>query len=122
MAEAGDLFEGVNRPADPENPTDLEKKHIPVIEVADGVKAGESFPVTVHVGKLLTHPNEHGHHIEFIDLYVDRTFLARADLSGVRTGPKVTFNVILDKSGTLRTFESCNLHGVWENDEPVEVG
>ena len=108
----------MNRPADPENPTDLEKKHIPVVEVADGVKAGEPFPVTVHVGKLLTHPNEHGHHIEFIGLYVDRTFLAKADLSGVRTEPKVTFNVILDKSGTLRAFERCNLHGVWENDEP----
>jgi len=43
MAEAGDLFEGVNRPADPENLTDLEKKHTPVIEVTDRVKAGESF-------------------------------------------------------------------------------
>ncbi len=26
------LFLGVNRPADPDNPADLEKKHIPVIK------------------------------------------------------------------------------------------
>jgi len=122
MPETKDLFAGVNRPADPENPTDLEKKHIPVIEVPETVPAGKPAPITVHVGKLLAHPNEHGHHIEFIDLYFDKSFLARTDLTGVSTEPKVTYNVILAKSGTLRAFESCNLHGVWENDQAVEVG
>ena len=77
--------------------------------------------VTVEVGKLLAHPNEHGHQFEFIDLYEDKVFLCRTDLSAVRTCPKVTVCVSLDRGGALRAFESCNLHGVWEASKPITV-
>lgn len=116
-----DLFAQVNTPKDPANITDLEKKHLPTITAPESVKAGECFDVTVEVGKLLPHPNEHGHHIEFVDLYEDKVFLCRADLSAVKTCPKVTFCVSLNKSGILRAFESCNLHGVWEGTREISV-
>lgn len=69
MAEKKDFFTEVNTPADPDNMTDLEKKHIPVITAPDKVKPGECFEVTVEVGKLVAHPNETTHFIEFLDLY-----------------------------------------------------
>jgi desulfoferrodoxin (superoxide reductase-like protein) len=83
--EKTDLFAQVNRPKDPANMADLEKKHLPVLTAPEKVKAGECFDVTVEVGKLLAHPNEPGHHIEFVDLYEDKVFLCRADLSAVRS-------------------------------------
>ncbi len=116
------LFCGVNTVADPKNMTDLEKKHTPVIDAPDSVKAGECFCVTVEVGKLLAHPNERGHYIHFVELYADETFLGRADLTPVTTCPTVQFSVALDHvHAKLRAFEFCNLHGVWEGDRALTV-
>ena len=72
---AEDVFCGVNTAADIENATDLEKKHIPVISAPHKVKKAEKFEVTVEVGKLLEHPNEPDHHIEFIELYAGERIL-----------------------------------------------
>jgi len=116
------LFCGVNKVADPNKMTDLEKKHVPVIDAPDSVKAGECFCVTVEVGKLLAHPNERGHYIHFVELYADETFLGRADLTPVTTCPTVQFSVALDHvHAKLRAFEFCNLHGVWEGDRALTV-
>jgi len=120
MAEK-DLFSQVNRPEDPDNMTDLEKKHLPVIDAPDKASAGETIQVSVEVGKLLAHPNEPTHHIEFIDLYEDEVYLTRADFTGGKVNPKVTFEVMLRKGGRLRAFCSCNLHGVWEGDKPISI-
>jgi len=127
MAELPELLTRVNKAKDPANMTDLEKKHVPVIEAPDSVTAGEPFEVTVHVGKLLKHPNEPGHHIESVDLYKGYVLLARAALAGATTEPKVTFTVMLEPDvaagdGVLRAFEKCNLHGVWENTKAITVG
>ncbi len=72
-----DLFCGVNVIKDPENMTDLEKKHMPIITAPKSIRKGECFEVTVEVGKLMQHPNEPAHHIEFIELYADHSYLAR---------------------------------------------
>ena len=45
------------------------EKHVPVIETVDTVKAGETFHVTLSVGKDIAHPNTVEHHIEWIKLY-----------------------------------------------------
>ena len=126
MAELPALLTRVNKPADPKALTDLEKKHLPVIEAPDTVKAGEPFDVTVHVGKLLKHPNELEHHIECVELYVGYVRLAEMTLSGAMAEPKVTFSVKLDPAlaageGLLRAFEKCNMHGVWEATKPIAV-
>ncbi|MDU1973941.1 MAG: desulfoferrodoxin family protein, partial [Veillonella sp.] len=42
------------------------EKHVPVIETVDTVKAGETFHVTLSVGKDIAHPNTVEHHIEWI--------------------------------------------------------
>ena len=126
MSKLPELLNRVNKVKDLAATTDLEKKHLPAIEAPDSVKAGTPFEVTVHVGKLLKHPNELEHHIQFIELYKGYVFLARADLSAATTEPKVTFTVILEPElaagdDVLRAFEKCNMHGLWEATKAIKV-
>ena len=123
MGEQKDLFAQVNTPDDPNNPTDLEKKHIPVITAPDQVEPGECFEVTVEVGKLLKHPNEPAHFIEFIELYAGRVYLARMHFTAKTTCPVMKACLSLEKDcGSLRAFGRCNIHGVWAAAKPVKTG
>jgi len=122
MSEKG-LFCGINTPKDPANVTELEKKHTPVIECPDSVKAGEPFQVRISVGDI-PHVMEEGHHIQWIDVYTGQNFNARIDLTPVFTRPEV--NITLVKGGkhrtvVLRVIERCNLHGQWEASKEITV-
>ena len=123
MAEARPgLFFQVNSPKDPANMTDIDKKHTPVITAPDAVEAGECFEVTVEVGKLMAHPNEIGHFIEYIDLYAGWNYLTRLDLTAVTVCPVLKACVSLDRDvGPLRAFTRCNMHGAWEATKPISV-
>jgi len=116
------MFCGVNTPKDCANMTDLEKKHQPIITAPKSVNKGECFDIEVEVGKLMAHPNEPGHHIEFIELYADHTYLARMDFSAQVTCPIMKTCASLDHThGKLRVFAHCNLHGTWEGQSEIEV-
>jgi superoxide reductase len=116
------LFSGVNKISDPSNPTDLEKKHTPVIDAPSSIRLGECFSVSVEVGKLLAHPNERGHFIEFIDLYADELFLGRVDLTAVNTFPKAVLSVALTSPAEeLRAYGRCNIHGTWLGTASIAV-
>jgi len=119
---AEDILCGVNTTKNIDSASDLEKKHLPIIEAPDQVTRGERFDVTIHVGALLEHPNEPGHHIEFIELYADDTYLARMDCVGQKCQPLMCARVCLDHNyDRLRAFEHCNLHGSWEWDRRIQV-
>jgi len=122
MSEKG-LFCGINVPADPANMTEAEKKHTPVIECPDVVKAGEPFKVNINVGEI-PHVMEEGHHIQWIEVYFKNNFLARIDLTPKFTKPEAT--ITLEKqskhpTSTLRVIERCNLHGQWEATKEISV-
>ena len=112
-----DLFCGLNKAKSKniEDMTDLEKKHTPVINAPPKVKKGEPFEVSIEVGKLLVHPNENSHFVEWIELYSGDTFLARVNLEPRLTVPQVKFVVALDHGHDLVAKERCNLHGVWQS-------
>ncbi|MBD3263774.1 MAG: hypothetical protein GF375_01570 [Candidatus Omnitrophica bacterium] len=117
-----DILCGVNEPKDRESLTDLEKKHIPVVEAPDKVRKDESFQVKVEVGKLHPHPNEAAHFIEWIELYCGDTYLGRASYSGGASFPEATFKVKLSHAhGPLKAWEKCNIHGLWENTKEITV-
>ncbi len=117
-----DLFCGVNTVKDMDNMTDLEKKHLPVITAPKSIKKGECFEVTIEVGKYMTHPNEPGHFIDFIELYADDTYLARLDLTARMTGPLMKICVALDHiHDSLRAFAHCNIHGTGEGRSRIEL-
>ena len=119
-----DLFCGLNKAKSVkvDEMTDLEKKHTPVIEAPAKVKKGESFEVSVEVGKWLAHPNENAHFIQWIELFSGETFLARVDLEPRLSSPRVKFVVSLDHGHDLIARERCNLHGMWASQPfPIEV-
>ncbi len=119
-----DLFCGINTPGslDPENMTDLEKKHVPVISAPATVKQDECFEVVIEVGKYKKHPSEPGHFIDFVELYADHRYIARSHFTHTTTCPTAKFCVSLDHiHAELRAFEHCNLHGTWEGVKPLVV-
>ena len=116
-----ELFSGINMAADMNNLSDLEKKHLPIINVPNSVKTGEKFEVQIEVGKLLEHPNELAHHIQWIVLLNGSITLAIIQLTPETTSPKVSLSVSLDKDAKLRALERCNIHGEWEFSKEIKV-
>ena len=107
-------FKAVLRVADPAHLTESEQVHVPVIESARTISAGEMFPVTVKVGEY-PHVMQAGHYIQFVDLYADETFLTRVTFTPTAPKPKVTYLLELHESTTLRAIAFCNLDGFWES-------
>ncbi|RJQ39934.1 MAG: Neelaredoxin [Dehalococcoidia bacterium] len=115
------------------------EKHVPTIDCADQVKAGELFIVTVSVGKEIAHPNTTEHHIRWISLF----FLAEGDkfpyqvgrgeftahgesVDGPNKGPvytnhEVAFTLKISKPGTLYATSLCNIHGLWKSEREIKV-
>ena len=119
---AEDTLCGVNLPKDQTNLTDLEKKHLPVIEAPAKTKKDEPFEIAITVGKLLAHPNEPGHFVEWIEVYCGDTFLGRANYSGGASFPQASFTVKLSHAhGPLKVWAKCNLHGIWESTTAISV-
>ena len=114
------------------------EKHVPVIEAADKVKAGEAFDVKLSVGKDIAHPNTVEHHIEWIKLCFvaegtqlpyevgELSFNVHGDGATANEGPvhavsAGTLAVSLNKSGKLIAVSYCNIHGLWESEKAIVV-
>ncbi|MHA1219888.1 MAG: class II SORL domain-containing protein [Candidatus Heimdallarchaeaceae archaeon] len=115
------------------------EKHVPVIEIADVIKAGEKALVTISVGKEIAHPNKTEHHISWIKLmfwpedekYPYQLGLANfdahgasikgPDTSGVYSEPYAVFQLKTDKPGKLIATSYCNIHGFWKYEKEVKV-
>ena len=114
-----ELFWQVNKASDGNGATG--EKHAPVVTVEGDQTPGSVVKVTVDVGEG-KHPNENGHHIQFLVLRGNGMYLNRAELCPVTTEPIVTFSVVVPQGGiTLSAMSRCNLHGLWESEE-VNVG
>ena len=114
----------LNKPKDWTNLTDMAKKHVPIIEVPEKVKAKEPFTVKVKVGGIdgVEHPNTLGHWINWVELYAGERLISRVEFaSEMCDNYVVTLNVTLNETATLRAREFCNLHGVWEGREKKVV-
>jgi superoxide reductase len=111
----------MNRAKDMDKLEDLEKKHLPIIDMPDSVKKNQEFDVTIMVGKLMKHPNENTHFIEWIELYADELFVSRIDLVPVVGRPKVTLSMSFGESHKLIARARCNLHGIWEYSKEIKV-
>ncbi|MCG6550750.1 MAG: class II SORL domain-containing protein [Candidatus Magnetominusculus sp. LBB02] len=117
------LFCGNNKPADSANLTEVEKKHMPVIECPDTVKAGEPFKVTIKVGEI-PHVMQEAHSIQWIEVFSGENFKVRVDLTPVTTLPEVTVTLIKSgrhRTSSIRVIERCNLHGQWEAVKQIAI-
>jgi superoxide reductase len=116
-----------------------QEKHIPVIEVSGKVKKGEPVKITVTVGKEIPHPNTTEHHIAWVEVYFlpqgekfpykigESQFSAHGEstegpnTSTVYTHPEVVLSFRTEKSGTIYASSYCNIHGLWESSQQIEV-
>ena len=112
------------------------EKHVPVIEV---LEKGEKVKVKVSVGKEISHPNKTEHHIAWIEVYFKpegskfpymvgkADFTAHGastegpDTSTVYAEPDVNLTFKTGKSGTIYAFSYCNIHGLWVNEEELNI-
>ena len=114
------------------------EKHVPVIDCADSVAAGEALEVKACVGAEIAHPNTTEHHIRWIRLYfqpeggavyevASLEFNAHGEaVAGPNEGPVcsdpfVSAQVKLTASGTLYATSYCNIHGVWQSEKAITV-
>ncbi len=122
MSEVG-LFCQMNRAKDPSKREAVEQKHLPVIEVPAEIKSEKFFDARIKVGEI-DHPNENGHFIQWIELYVGDVYLGRFDFTAVMTKPEITIPLSLahgNRKTTLRAVSRCNLHGIWENTREIDI-
>ncbi|MEE9525844.1 MAG: desulfoferrodoxin family protein [Candidatus Woesearchaeota archaeon] len=103
----------INQPADKENLTELEQKHIPVVEVVKscGLVPEGCQDALVRVGKIL-HPAEAEHVIVWIDLYNDNEWISRVHLSS-NVNPAIINHLKSGDTGKLSVVAFCNQHGKW---------
>jgi len=115
------------------------EKHVPVIEVKGSPKKGEPFEVELSVGKEIPHPHTTEHHIRNIQLYFkpeEEKFIVHlgtfqfeahgesvqgANEGSAKCEPKVTATITLEKPGELVALSYCNIHGLWDNAQEVNV-
>jgi superoxide reductase len=130
MAELKDLFQNADW---------KKEKHVPVIEAPAEAEKGKFFQVKLSVGKEIAHPNTAEHHIRWVELY----FLADGEkfpyqiarfefsshgessqgpnLGTIYTQPEATASFKTDKAGTLMASSFCNIHGLWQNSQKLEI-
>lgn len=100
---------------DAENPTELELKHTPAIEVKE--EDGKGFTrVDVTIGsKGIIHPTEANHWIDYIKLYLDEKLIASVENEIGAARGFSSFYVKLEGVSSIKAEAGCNLHGIWEN-------
>jgi superoxide reductase len=119
-----DVLCGVNLPKDAKNLSELEKKHLPVIEAPERIGQNETFEVNVRVGGIdgVEHPNEPAHFIEWVELYSGDTFVGRCSYNGGTSFAIARFKLKLSHAhGILKVWAKCNLHGLWEEIKSIQV-
>jgi superoxide reductase len=104
---------------DPENMSEGEQKHVPLIDLPDGLNSDGHTTVRVRVGEV-PHVMEDTHWIMWVELHCDGEMLAHIDLDWRVPEATLAIPTRLQGGETLIARESCNIHGDWES-EPFAV-
>lgn len=105
--------DAIKTPANVNNLTDLEKKHIPLITVVKtcGLIPEGCQDVHVKMGAI-QHPMLAEHYIVHIDFYINKKFISRVALTPEACNPAAALH-LKAKQGVLSVVSYCNLHGAW---------
>ena len=112
--------DAIKRPDDPDNLSEMEKKHIPVINVLKDpslIPGSEGIDVHVKVGEI-EHGMEIKDHITFIDYYVidaniKKRCIARIGLNCNKIRPINVLKIIILVSVIFTVFAIYRVHGCW---------
>jgi len=92
------------------------EKHVPVIQCADQVRAGEAFEVKAAVGGEAL-AVEVGH----FEFSAHGESPRGANQGPVHAYPIVTTTLNTTRGGTLYASAYCNIHGLWESSKELAV-
>ena len=136
----------INKAVDPSNLTELEEKHVPLIEAPEIAVTEQTFKAKVTIGAL-RHVMEDSHYIEWIKLSLNGYSLGEVKLTP-SDNPVAEFEVtfseemiavkeikqcrihgfnVCGECGTksvlteLIALANCNVHGLWEGTKLIEV-
>ncbi len=103
----------IKKPVDPANLNELEKKHIPTIDIRKqcGIVGLGCVDANIKIGTIV-HVMEEKHFIMYIDLYLDYKFIARYHMTPESLHPVLGVHLKV-ASGKLIALENCNIHGRW---------
>jgi len=110
----------IKQPANPQQLTEGEKKHIPKIVVVKEcglIPGGECTDVHVRVGEI-EHVMEEKHYIRYLDYYLDHRFISRIWLSPVVCHPAAALH-LKAPAGIVTVIENCNVHGNWMSEANI---
>lgn len=113
------------------------ESHIPIIDVSENPRKGQSIRITVSVGRKAPHPNSIEHHIRWIDLFflpiddkclfqIGRFYFTSFEEMERRCGGgtvhfpcEVTCTIRTETSGTIYASSYCNIHGLRESSRKL---
>jgi desulfoferrodoxin-like iron-binding protein len=107
----------INKPLNPYALSELEKKHLPHIEISEETVKREAVEVKVSVGRI-SHPATENHYIKWIRLYNREKLVGYMEIGPFKK-PQVNFFLKNPKSIHLVAQASCNIHGVWESRHDI---
>jgi superoxide reductase len=117
--------DAIKNPRDPENLTDFEKEHIPVINISktNDIAADGEYIVNIKVGEIC-HCMKIENHIAFIDYYlqapdIKKRCLGRVALRCDKFQPSVSFYLNDVTSANLTVISSCSAHGCWMSQTDI---
>ena len=106
--------DAIKTPKDVNSLTELEKKHIPVINVVKkcGLIPEGCQDLHVKIGEI-QHPMQMEHYIVHIDVYLDNEFISRLILTSDKLNSAVSLHLKEVVTGKIAVIDLCNLHGAW---------
>ena len=103
--------DAIKKPADPENLTEGDKKHIPIVQKTSCGLVVDCTDVHATVGEI-EHVMDAKHFIGYLDYYLDYKFISRVWLSPEVCKPATSLHLAAS-SGKITVIEHCNVHGNW---------
>lgn len=118
-SSAFSVQDAIKTPADANNLTDLEKKHIPLITVVKkcGLIPDCCYDAHFKCGEI-KHPMMPEHSIVHIDVYLNKNFISRIMLTPDACNPAGALH-LKAQEGTLSAVAYCDVHGVWMNEAVI---
>ncbi len=107
-------------PADPNELTAEERRHVPVLVLPRQARAGRPFDFVVQVG-VEPHVMTPAHHVEWVEIAVGEERVFVADLGARVAYPIVRVPVVLSETAEVTVRARCNLHDVWRTRRTISV-